>query len=103
MEETHMEETHDAIGLTSMVHVLDPRAYDAFVAGTRIFDVSPDASLLENFARENTAEFGDSIVRNEDGSFRWIDIPNGPRAWLTYHKHAAQEAATPDLQQIEGP
>jgi hypothetical protein len=87
-----------------MVHVSDPEAYQAFVAGKSIFDISPDTSLLEQFARDNAAEFSrDIIVRLENESFRHIDIPNCPRAWLTYHKHAAQEAATPDLQEIEGP
>ena len=71
---------------TDAVHVCRPDAYDAFIEGRVIFDVSPDAMLLQEFRAKNSAEFGDDIFVNDDGSFPFIGPPER-RAYCTYHKH----------------
>ena len=78
-------------------------AYNAFATGKAIFDISPNAELLEEFAERNASEFyGDQIERGPDGKFRsMIFDPGAPRVFFTYHKHKAREVLVKELQGLE--
>jgi hypothetical protein len=83
-----------AIGMISrqmpdMVHVSNPKAYDAFSGGRCIYDF--DERGLEEFSKKNSAEFDDWIVGGPSGPFRQIEALPGVTIYFTYHKHRAPE------------
>lgn len=83
------------------MHVSAPGAYQHFVGGGLLFDISPNAELLEEFYQQNKSEFyGDQIVRGVRGPFPY-QIWLARKIYTTYHKHAGRERFTRDLQDIE--
>ena len=83
----------------AFVPVTDPKAYESFRDGKPLADISPNAELLDEFRQKNEAEFGGMFARHADG--RYPSTPSyGKKIWLTYHRHAAAERQSKDLQQI---
>jgi hypothetical protein len=100
-----MDDDHIITGFAAesplRMHVSAPGAYQHFVEGGLLFDVSPNAELLEEFYRRNKAEFyGDQIVRGIRGPFPY-QMRFERQLYTTYHKHAARERFTRDLQDVE--
>ena len=83
---------------TDMIHVDDPGAYEAFARGKVIFDISPSGYRLDAFIVTLEPEFGAATISRQP--FAWPTFPD-VKIYTIYHKHAAVEAAMPELGKIE--
>jgi hypothetical protein len=90
MDDTTLVEAISARGSSDLVHISDPKAYEAFRDGLILFDVSPDAAGLRAFVDQSTSEFGNAFNLQPDGSFRWF-TEHGRRVYILSHRHAFPE------------
>jgi hypothetical protein len=67
-----------------LVHVKDPKAYEAFTDGKLLFDISVDGKLLDEFQAQNKGEFERDFVR---GSLADVGSTMGRTLYCLYHEH----------------